>query len=125
MEYSLHKVAFFFKNHLLGIFIFGVLTSISAALIYEYVPDGTFGNEDVINGTIVLTDFDEYEVKYGVIFKSPPKLEFYEHNSEIIYQWGSIKVIQQDVDGFKYRVINGFSSNQKVKWLATGVKTEN
>lgn len=109
----------FIKDHLLGVFLFGILTSITAAYIFELLPFKPSLNTEV-EGYFIINTFDEFEVKYGLVFKSPPKLQFYETLNNNLFYGDAIKVIEQSNDGFKYKIINGFTSVQEIRWVATG-----
>lgn len=100
-------------------FIFGVLTSITASYIFELFPFKPSLNTKV-EGYFYIDAFDEYEIKYGLEFKSPPKLQFYETLNNHLYYGGAIKLIEQKNDGFKYKIANGFTSGQQIRWVAIG-----
>ncbi|WP_421241264.1 hypothetical protein [Aeromonas enteropelogenes] len=113
------EISKFLKNHLVGVFIFGVLTSITASYIFELFPFKPSLNTKV-EGYFYIDAFDEYEIKYGLEFKSPPKLQFYETLNNHLYYGGAIKLIEQKNDGFKYKIANGFTSGQQIRWVAIG-----
>ncbi len=117
------RLSQFFKKHLVGVFIVGVLASLTSAYIFDFIPKTLTNSQKTIEGVIVLNNFEVYEVKYGLEFKTPPQLQFYQMlngRNGGIFQGESIKLLEQLNDGFKYEVVNGITSGENIRWVAKG-----
>ncbi|MBM4819348.1 hypothetical protein HYO56_22760 [Vibrio parahaemolyticus] len=120
------KALLFLKNHILGICITSILCGVAATYLHAWLTSDVLQEEQGIysrEGIISLTEFGEFQVNYGVEFKSPPKVEFfdYDYQFETPHTIGFVKLGSQSTTGFSY-IVEGSFGHTTLKWVATGVR---
>ena len=125
----MNRVSIFLKNHLIGICLTSILCGVAATFLHTWLTaDDTKVERGIYSrdGLISLTEFGEFQVNYGVEFKSPPKVEFYDYyyQFETPHTLGFVKLGSQSTTGFSYKVEDSFG-HTTLKWVATGVRVQN